>query len=232
MEPQNGERFRELQLAYLGKLMAGLSHDFKNHLAIIRESSGLIEDLLSLEESAQSPYSERFKKILPVITERISQAAEMCRFFSGFAHRMDHPRSSFSVPEVLQEELSLLLRFARQKQVELRSSYEKDLTPIYNDPSLLQFAFFCIIWPALESFSKDGRISITVKKLQQDGSIAIVVKLEGSRVKAAEVSPWHELLPEILHKLEADLSQTVSEEGAEEIVMIIFSLGNSALGNI
>ena len=52
MEPQNGERFRELQLAYLGKLMAGLSHELKNHLAIIKESNGLIEDLLSLEESA------------------------------------------------------------------------------------------------------------------------------------------------------------------------------------
>ena len=223
MEPQNGERFRELQLAYLGKLMAGLSHELKNHLAIIKESSGLIEDLLSLEESAQSPYSERFKKILPVITDRITQAAEMCRSFSGFAHRMDHPLSSFSIPDALQEEISLLRRFARQKQVELLSSYAKDLTPIYNDPSLLQFAFFCILWPALESFSRDGQISVTVKKLPQEASVAVVVTLEGLMNKAAEVSPWHELLPEILHKLEAERSHTVSEEGTEEIVMIISS---------
>jgi C4-dicarboxylate-specific signal transduction histidine kinase len=231
MEPQNGERFREMQLAYIGKLMAGLSHEFKNHLAIIRESSGLIEDLLSLEESIQSPNSERYKKIFPVITERITQAAEMCRFLSGFAHRMDHPLSSFSVTDILQEELYLLHRFARQKQVELLYSHEGDLPAIFNNPALLQFAVFCIVWSAFASFSKDGRISIKVKKQQQEAAVAIVIKLEGTVEKAAGVNPWYELLPEILHKLEAELSHTVSE-GEEESIIKISSLKSRPRGNI
>ena len=50
MELQMMGRLREMQLAFIGKLMAGLCHESKNHLAIIGESCGLIEDLLSMEE--------------------------------------------------------------------------------------------------------------------------------------------------------------------------------------
>ena len=65
MKSQRKGRLREMQLASIGKLMAGLSHEFKNHLAIIKELNGLIEDLLLLEEPGQSPDSERYKKIQP-----------------------------------------------------------------------------------------------------------------------------------------------------------------------
>ncbi|WP_028584948.1 hypothetical protein [Desulfogranum mediterraneum] len=34
------------RLAAHGRIMAGLSHEMKNHLGIIRESNGLVEDLL------------------------------------------------------------------------------------------------------------------------------------------------------------------------------------------
>ena len=46
MKSREKERLREMQLACIGKLMAGLSHEFKNHWAIIKELNGLIEDLL------------------------------------------------------------------------------------------------------------------------------------------------------------------------------------------
>ena len=91
MRSQRNNRLREMQLAFIGKLMAGLSHEFKNHLAIIKELNGLIEDLLMLEEPGESANSERYKKITSGINERIAQAAEMCRFLSGFSHRMDQP---------------------------------------------------------------------------------------------------------------------------------------------
>ena len=229
MKSQKMDRLRKMQLAFVGKLMAGLSHEFKNHLAIIKELNGLIEDLLLLEEPGQSANSERYKKIISGINERIAQAAEMCRFLSGFSHRMDQPLSSLSVTDVLQEKIYLLRRFARQKQVDLISSFDEDLPAIYNDPSLLQFAIFCIVWPALELMVQGGRILITV--VRTGDSVEIVVNLAGAMKRPEDETPWEDMLPDVLQILGADLSRRTDQDGNEEVVVKISSIDNSSRGN-
>ena len=224
MKSQRKGRLREMQLASIGKLMAGLSHEFKNHLAIIKELNGLIEDLLLLEEPGQSLDSERYKKIISGINGRIAEAAEMCRFLSGFSHRMDQPLSSISVTDVLQEKIYLLRRFAQQKKVDLISSFDEDLPAIFNDPSLLQFAIFCIIWPALELLQQGGRILITVVRKGQ--SVEIVVNLKGAMEKPEDDQPWEDVLPEVLQILEAQLSRRIDQDGNEEVVVTISSIEN------
>ena len=224
MKSQRKGRLREMQLASIGKLMAGLSHEFKNHLAIIKELNGLIEDLLLLEEPGQSLDSERYKKIISGINGRIAEAAEMCRFLSGFSHRMDQPLSSISVTDVLQEKIYLLRRFAQQKQVDLISSFDEDLPAIFNNPSLLQFAIFCIIWPALELLQQGDRILITVVRKGQ--SVEIVVNLKGAMEKPEDDTPWDDILPEVLQILEAQLSRRIDQDGNEEVVVTISSIEN------
>jgi len=224
MKSQKKDRLREMQLAFVGKLMAGLSHEFKNHLAIIKELNGLIEDLLLLEEPGQSSNSERYKKIISGINERIAQAAEMCRFLSGFSHRMDQPLSSLSVTDVLEEKIYLLRRFAQQKQVELISSFDDDLPAIFNDPSLLQFAIFCIVWPALELLEPGGRISIKV--IRKGQSVEIFVRLEGTMQRPEDNTPWEDMLPEVLQMLGAELSRRIDQDGNEEVAVTISSIEN------
>jgi len=226
MKSPKKDRLRRMQLAFVGKLMAGLSHEFKNHLAIIKELNGLIEDLLLLEEPGQSANSERYKKIISGINERIAQAAEMCRFLSSFSHRMDQSLSSLSVTDVLQEKIYLLRRFARQKQVELISSFDEDLPAIFNDPSLLQFAIFCIVWPALELLKPVGRISIT--GVRKGDSVEIIVNLAGTMERPEDDTPWEDMLPEILQMLGADLSRRIDQDGNEEIAVTISSIDNSS----
>ena len=222
MKSQNKDHLREMQLAYIGRLMAGLSHEFKNHLAIIREFSGLVADLLDLEEAEDPTNRERYKKIISGIDERVTQAAEMCRFLSRFSHRMDKPLASFSVNDLLQEEMYLLHRFARQKQVELVSSFDDDLPVIFNNPSLLQFAIFCIVWPALELLETNGRILIALRR--QAGAVEIVLHLQGAMNNSEGATPWHEMLPEIIPMLGAELSRRTTQEGNSEIVLRVSSI--------
>ena len=98
-------RLRDSQLASLGKLLAGYTHELKNHLAIINESSGLMDDRIR----------ERFKKIIVTIGECISQANTMAMYLNRVAHRMDVPASTFNVNDLLIEELALMKRFAAEK---------------------------------------------------------------------------------------------------------------------
>lgn len=225
MKIQRKDRLREMQLAFVGKMLAGLSHEFKNHLAIIKELSGLIEDLLLLEEPGASSNSERYKKIIAGINERIAQAAEMCRFLSSFSHRMDQPLSSLSVTDVLQEKIYLLRRFAQQKQVDLVSSFDEDLPAIFNDPSLLQFAIFCIVWPALELLEPGSRILITV--VRKGDSVEIIIVIEGAIGRPEDDTPWEDMLPDVLQMLGAELSRRTDQNGNEEVHVTISSIDNS-----
>ena len=222
---QKSDPLREMQLAFIGKLMAGLSHEFKNHLAIIKELSGLLEDLLLHEEAKQAPGSERYEKILSGINERIAQAAEMCRFLSAFSHRMDQPLSSFRVSDVLQEKIYLIGRFARQKQVDLIFSCDADLSPIFNNPSLLQFAIFCITWPALQGLEQGGRVLITAG--QKDESVEILITLEGALKATEDGASLSALLPEILQILAAGFSEKTDPDGNKEILVTLSSIDST-----
>lgn len=222
MKSQEQESLREMQLACIGRLMASLSHEFKNHLAIIKESCGLVEDLLLLEDQERPTNSGRYKKIITGINDRITQAAEMCRYLSGFSHRMDQALSSFNPSDVLQEEMYLLHRLARQKQVDLVFAGAADLPVLFNNPSMLQFAVFCMVWPALESLEKHGRIVIA--PVQRGVSVKIAVTFEGALQKTADENPWHAMLPEVSHLLGAELIHTVQPSGNEEFAFTISSI--------
>jgi C4-dicarboxylate-specific signal transduction histidine kinase len=215
-----------MQLAFIGKLMASLSHENKNHLAIIKESCGLIEDMLMYEEPGQPADPDRYKKNFSVINERIAQAAEMCNFLSGFSHRMDQPLASISVTDVLQEKIYLFRRFATQKQVGLVASFDENLPAIFNDPSLLQFAIFCIVWPALESMEPGNRILIKVVKNNQ--SVKVIINLEGKIERTENDSPWEDMLPDVLLMLGAELSRQIDQDGHEEVVVTVSSIEDTS----
>jgi len=222
MMPQKENHLRDMQLTFIGMLMAGLSHENKNHLAIIKESCGLIEDLLLLEEPGQLKNIERYTKIISGINDRISLAAEMCRFLSSFSHRMDYPLSSFSIIEVLQEEIYLLHRFARQRQVELELTFGKDIPTIFNNPSLLQFLLFCIIWPELEALEAGGRIIISAAK--HDQSIKIVSTTQGPVTESDSIDFWQKIIPVAATILHAEFTQTANTEGNNDYTIIIPSV--------
>lgn len=166
-------RLRDSQLAALGKLLAGYTHELKNHLAIINESSGLMDDLLEMSEGGDDKLHERFKKIIITIGERISQANTMAMYLNRVAHRMDHPTSTFNVNELLIEELALMNRFAAMKQISFETTLQDDIPSVFNNPSLLQFIIFSLVHELLDSLESGSTIRFSSYMVGQDVEIAI-----------------------------------------------------------
>ncbi|MFA5718866.1 MAG: hypothetical protein WC952_14230, partial [Desulfobulbaceae bacterium] len=74
----------DARLAFVGLIIAGVSHEFKNHLSVTKELSGLLDDLLAMEKDAL-PGRERLAKITAGIGERVAAAAEMASHLGRFA---------------------------------------------------------------------------------------------------------------------------------------------------
>ncbi|NQU62898.1 MAG: hypothetical protein HQ517_01245 [SAR324 cluster bacterium] len=77
--------------AFFGKITAGATHELKNILAIIKETTGLIEDLLQMPEHRSEFLQERFEKLFPSINQQIKRGHILLSSLNRFAHSGDDP---------------------------------------------------------------------------------------------------------------------------------------------
>jgi nitrogen-specific signal transduction histidine kinase len=180
----NFEReLRFLQLHFIGKILAGFTHESKNYLAIIKESAGLIEDMIKLGKFGEAA-SNQYLEITHSIEEQIEKSTGLFKYLNRFSHRMDTQLSAFNCNEALEELMALVNRFANQKRIELAKDFQQDLPQIYGNPSMVQFLVFSFLEENIISLEKNGRIIIKTEAL--NGSIIINIVPEGNLVEVGK----------------------------------------------
>jgi signal transduction histidine kinase len=95
------ERTKLTGLDYFGKMMAAISHEIKNSLAIINENAGLIEDLTLMAKKGTPLDPERIGTIAGRITGQIQRADTRVKKMNRLAHSVDDPVTEIDVAETL-----------------------------------------------------------------------------------------------------------------------------------
>lgn len=147
--------FRET--AFMGKITAGVTHEMKNVLAIIRESAGLMEDLLSLSGNTSFKHQEKFSQVLLKIEGQVSRGVALSSALNKFAHSSDLTSSEVDLDEVIPEIVFLSQRFAHVKGITLRFVPQHSSMKVVIDPLKFQMVVFgCIelIMDVLDSGSE------------------------------------------------------------------------------
>lgn len=220
MDAMTENSIRQEQIESFGRLMAGFSHDMKNHLGIIRESNGLMGDIIEMNVLGEDETTiERLKKAITSIERRVCITAIMLQHLSGLAHRSDTPCSSFLVNDLLTEECTFLERFARLKQVKQVVEPGEDLPSVYNDPSLLQHIIYRAYLLCLEQLSPNQSLVIITGR--NGKNVTITFRLNGISQGSLETVSFNNLLPAI-EKLEGTL--TKGGENHNDITLTIPSL--------
>lgn len=216
METENGKDLRLLQIQFIAKILAGFTHEVKNYLAIIKESNGLIEDLIALGKSTQTE-SEQYLEITHSVEEHVEKTNTLCRYLNRFAHRMDTQLSTFSLNEILEELIALVNRFANQKRIEIGKEFQDDISPIYNNPSLLQFVTFNVLHEKMNVLDKCSRI--IVHTTSADNTVSIRIVPEGNLLQGndALILIAYEKLEKIIQQLGGRLLQ---EKGQETLITL------------
>ena len=171
------QELRFLQLRFIGKILAGFTHESKNYLAIIKESAGLIDDMIKLGKSGEAA-SSQFLEIIHSIEEQIERSTGLFKYLNRFSHRMDTQLSAFNCNEALEELMALVNRFANQKRIELAKDFQQDLPQIYGNPSMIQFLVFSFLEEIIKTLDKNSRIII--KTGTANGSVMIKIIPEGN----------------------------------------------------
>jgi hypothetical protein len=100
--------------AFLARTTAGAMHEFRNVLAIVRESAGLVQDLVAVSGPG-GPSRERVLGVLGRIEAQVVRGAELSTSLSRVVHGLDRPEERVDVMEALHHAVVLTRRYARQR---------------------------------------------------------------------------------------------------------------------
>jgi signal transduction histidine kinase len=173
MKGEEMHHIKRKEVAFFGRITAGITHEMKNVLAIIQESSGLMEDVLDVTEGDAFPHKDKFIKSLDRIRRQIQRGIDITSRLNWFAHIPDHSPASLDLNETTEQMVSLASRFARLKNIVLESSPSDPALVIKSDPVSLGMALFESIEILLKAFNTGGKITLSPRKIQHKCVLSI-----------------------------------------------------------
>jgi C4-dicarboxylate-specific signal transduction histidine kinase len=211
---------RDLEIAFLGKITASMTHEIANSLAIILESAGLLSDILSLSQEGDFPHREKFQRVLGNINDQVKRGVDISSRLNQFAHSMDEPLAEVNVPELLGRVVLLMRRLAKRRGIELMAEEQAPDLAIMSDPFRLQLVLATVIEQLTEALAEGGSIIMKVQGTSQE--VTILLEAQGSKKAGWEeaAAPLFATLQEVLEALPARLAVS-SPPAAEGVAMTI-----------
>jgi hypothetical protein len=185
------------ELVFFGRIAASFTHELKNVLAIVKETSGLMEDILAITPDAAFPHKERFARAVVTIQAQVGRGVELATRMNRFAHAPDHAVAAVELNDILEQVTLLAERLARVKGVGIKASPVHEAVNLVSSPVGLQLTLFKAMeccWAAMESGGVvEARVlagpppSVTFGWAGDGGEIA------GLRDRLRDASLWEEL---------------------------------------
>jgi signal transduction histidine kinase len=185
-------------LAFFGRIAASVSHEIKNHLAVINEQSGLISDLLRMSENqGPPPASQRLYSLSLNIAEQIRKADLTVRTFGRFSHSVDQHSCPVDLCELVEIMAGVAGRLASAKGVSLGWSSASCPLDVITSPFLLEQLVFHCLEHVLAATEPGGELTLTVSAALDKAAIELRHSCKG--LAPLTDSPGLRLLKEELH---------------------------------
>ncbi|MEW6586166.1 MAG: hypothetical protein AB1442_11225 [Nitrospirota bacterium] len=179
-----GEELRIMQMQFIGRIIASFTHEVKNHLAFIKESAGLVGDLMASREHLDVKDVHHTVDIMQSIEDQVRKSSEFCSYLNRFAHRMDCLKTTFDMNECVDDLRVLMHRIANQKRIVIGKAFESDRLQIHSSPALLQLMVFCVLEEMINRLAMNSRIGL--KTLSSKEGISVVISPEGEETPQSE----------------------------------------------
>ena len=154
----------------MGRLTASATHEMQNILATIRESSGLMEDLLAMSSEGFA-HAERFKRGLTVLSEQVERGMMLTEQLNFCAHAPEESPAGADVNLAVRALVGLSRRHAARGKVNLvlaagRSGLRTSLRAV-EVMELACLALDC----SLQCLPMDAQLLLSV---EEQGGLAVV----------------------------------------------------------
>ena len=180
LEQAQAEARRSERLAALGQLSAGLAHEIRNPLGVIKGSA----EMLTQKLADSNPLATELAGYISTETNRLS--ALVTRFLD-FARPLHADLAPTDISAVLDRALNDVAQFWNGAPVQVEREYEKNLPPVAMDEGLCEQAFLNIVQNAYDAMNSDGGGTLRVKAVRKTTRKG--ENLEGVEVRIADSGP-------------------------------------------
>jgi len=166
------------RLATLGEMVAGVSHEIRNPLGIIRSTAELLGSLPNSHESG--------KKLTGLIIEESSRLNNIVTEFLDFARPQEPNLQECFLDEILKKNILFLQPELDRKGIKLHDNLDGRHLKLKGDPQLLYRSFLNIFLNAVQAIETGGLISVSVE--EEDRSYLISVSDTGEGISKENLS--------------------------------------------
>ncbi len=210
------------EIAFFGKITAGISHEMQNVLAIINESTGLMEDFLNMSGDSSVLNRKKLQDLLVTTQKQIQRGIDIAHQLNRFSHEPDEDIRAIHLSDITGHFVGLAQRFARLQNVALKYSASDFSYKIITRPVLLLMALFAGFECCLHHMPDGGEITLTPLEKAGQPVIHMVCEtpdsLPSSFVRAlSETEKWG-----VFQKLVADLGGSAKEDEQTRGIFIHF----------
>ncbi|MGA2476199.1 MAG: ATP-binding protein [Terriglobia bacterium] len=172
LEQAQEEARRSERLAALGQLTAGLAHEIRNPLAVIKGSA---ETLTRRLQSADPVTTE----VAGYISSEVNRLNTIVTRFLNFARPLKLERRPTQIPPLLDRALKVAYDRWPEAKVEVAQQYSENLPEMSVDPDLCEQAFVNLVLNAYEAMTDTGgRLTVRVGAANSDGRHGVEVGIE------------------------------------------------------
>ncbi len=176
------EARRSERLAALGQLSAGLAHEIRNPLGVIKGSA----EMLAQKLGEANPLGTELAGYISTETNRLS--ALVTRFLD-FARPLHADLTPTSITAVLDRALNDVAQFWKGPPMKVTKQYGPDLPQVPIDEGLCEQAFLNLIQNAYDAMSPEGggELSVTAVRARRDTREA--ANIDGVEIRVQDTGP-------------------------------------------
>jgi C4-dicarboxylate-specific signal transduction histidine kinase len=193
-------------LRFFGIVVASISHEIKNVMAIINEKAGLLKDLTLMAQKGMALDMNRVQSIADDMRSQIKRSDAIIKNMNKFAHSVDEEVQQVNLNELTALMTILSERFASRLGVTLSfQSLQTDVI-IRTHPFRLEYMIWHCIHLAMGKCAEPKTLTVAVEKSGQSAQVKFIFNSRESE-KSSQLGN----VDRLLRPLKAEIIMNVRE---------------------
>ena len=152
------------EAAFLATMTANATHEVRNVLAIIKESAGLIDDMIQLFSKRGTLDRDKVRRTVDRIDTQVKRGADLLTNLNRLTHSLDEGLATVHLNREVEQLVFMSQRFGRKKGLRVVSREEQRDTPITVHPLRLHMALFSAMECSLDELPEGAVITVWARE--------------------------------------------------------------------
>jgi C4-dicarboxylate-specific signal transduction histidine kinase len=159
------------EAAFLSTVTGGVTHEMRNVLAIIKESAGLLGDMVSLHAEGRALDPDRLRRAVDRVDAQVKRGASILAALNRISHAIDEDIATLDLDEELRQVVFLSRRKARICGLVLQNAEPTGKSHVRASPLRLQMALFSTLDRCIETLPEGTTIVSRVHAEMENVSV-------------------------------------------------------------